>query len=159
MSAAPEQNGLVVTAKELTKTYQRGREQIRALNQASFAVRRGEFVAIVGPSGAGKTTLLNLVGCMDGPTSGALTLFGRDVQGLKESARLTGTGPAMQFLPDSRFLSSQKQFGYGMPQDFLDRWLARDGISEKTCHGRFPFVSGTHRIGTAFAFGSSARIS
>ena len=87
MSAAPEQNGLVVTAKELTKTYQRGREQIRALNQASFAVRRGEFVAIVGPSGAGKTTLLNLVGCMDGPTSGALTLFGRDVQGLKEQQR------------------------------------------------------------------------
>ena len=72
MSAAPEQNGLAVSANELTKTYQRGREQIRALDKASFAVRRGEFVAIVGPSGAGKTTLLNLVGCMDAPNSGRL---------------------------------------------------------------------------------------
>jgi putative ABC transport system ATP-binding protein len=87
MSAAPEQNGLAVSANELTKTYQRGREQIRALDKASFAVRCGEFVAIVGPSGAGKTTLLNLVGCMDAPNSGRLTLFDRSVQDLNEQQR------------------------------------------------------------------------
>jgi putative ABC transport system ATP-binding protein len=87
MSAAREQNGVAVSAKELTKTYQLGREQIRALDKVSFEVRRGEFVAIVGPSGAGKTTLLNLLGCLDAPNSGRLTLFDRAVQDLKEQQR------------------------------------------------------------------------
>src|SRR6185503_14022962 len=75
MSAEHEQNGLAVSARELTKVYQRGREQIRALDKVTFEVQRGEFVPIVGPSGAGKTTLLNLLGCMDAPSSGTLKLF------------------------------------------------------------------------------------
>jgi putative ABC transport system ATP-binding protein len=87
MSAEHEQNGLAVSAVELTKVYQRGREHIHALDNVTFEVRRGEFVAIVGPSGAGKTTLLNLVGCMDAPSSGRLTLFDRAVQDLKEQQR------------------------------------------------------------------------
>jgi len=87
MSAEHEQNGLAVSARELTKVYQRGREQIRALDKVTFEVQRGEFVAIVGPSGAGKTTLLNLLGCMDAPSSGSLKLFDREVQDLKEQQR------------------------------------------------------------------------
>lgn len=87
MSVSPERDGPVVSALALTKTYQRGREQVRALDNASFEVRRGEFVAIVGPSGAGKTTLLNLVGCMDAPTSGTLQLLGKPVQHLAERER------------------------------------------------------------------------
>src|SRR5882762_9878544 len=55
----------VVSAVGLTKTYRRGREEIRALDNVAFEIGRAEFVAITGPSGAGKTTLLNLVGCMD----------------------------------------------------------------------------------------------
>jgi putative ABC transport system ATP-binding protein len=53
----------------------------------TFDVRRGEFLAIVGPSGAGKSTLLNLIGCMDAPTSGRLTLLGKPVQALTERDR------------------------------------------------------------------------
>jgi len=87
MSAEHEQNGLAVSARELTKVYQRGREQIRALDKVTFEVQRGEFVAIVGPSGAGKTTLLNLLGCMDAPSSGTLKLFSRAVHDLKEQQR------------------------------------------------------------------------
>ena len=80
-------NGLILSAAALTKIYARGREQMRALDGVTFEVRRGDFVAIVGPSGAGKTTLLNLLGCMDAPTSGSLQFLGRPVQDLTERER------------------------------------------------------------------------
>ncbi|MCJ7654016.1 MAG: ABC transporter ATP-binding protein, partial [Dehalococcoidia bacterium] len=74
----------VISAKGLTKIYHRGSEEIHALKDASFAIGRGEFVAIVGPSGSGKTTMLNLIGCLDTPTRGSLRLNGIEVNGLKE---------------------------------------------------------------------------
>jgi putative ABC transport system ATP-binding protein len=57
---------------------------VRALDGVTFAIRRGEFVAVVGPSGAGKTTLLNLIGCMDRPSSGTLRIAGHAVERLSE---------------------------------------------------------------------------
>jgi putative ABC transport system ATP-binding protein len=74
-------------ADMLTKTYRRGREDLCALDNVSFEIARGEFVAIVGPSGAGKTTLLHLLGCMDVPTSGSLAIAGQEIQGLSDHAR------------------------------------------------------------------------
>src|SRR5688572_10892264 len=87
MSALPQPDGPVVYASGLTKVYQRGREQVRALDEVTFEARRGEFVAIEGPSGAGKSTLLNLIGCMDAPTSGRLQLLGKPVEELTEKER------------------------------------------------------------------------
>jgi putative ABC transport system ATP-binding protein len=75
---------ILIRADSLTKTYHRGAEQVRALDNVSFTIQTGEFVAIVGPSGAGKTTLLHLLGCMDTPTSGTLTLSGRNTAGMKD---------------------------------------------------------------------------
>ncbi|MBI5386459.1 MAG: ABC transporter ATP-binding protein [Verrucomicrobia bacterium] len=80
-------NHSVVTATDLTKTYQRGREEVHALEAVSFTVHRGEFVAVTGPSGAGKTTLLNLIGCMDTPTRGTLHIGGRTAHELSERER------------------------------------------------------------------------
>lgn len=77
---------IVIRAEGLTKTYQRGTEQVHALDNVSFTVAVGEFVAIVGPSGAGKTTLLHLLGCMDTPTSGLLALSGISTAGMKDAA-------------------------------------------------------------------------
>jgi putative ABC transport system ATP-binding protein len=74
----------VISANRLTKIYYRGSEEIHALKEVSFAVKKGEFAAIVGPSGSGKTTLLNLLGCLDTPTRGSLRLNGVEVNGLKE---------------------------------------------------------------------------
>jgi len=73
-------------AVNLTKTYPRGAETVHALQDVSFTIARGEFVAIVGPSGAGKTTLLHLLGCMDTPTSGTLSLDGQPANGLSDGA-------------------------------------------------------------------------
>ncbi|MDP2659551.1 MAG: ABC transporter ATP-binding protein [Dehalococcoidia bacterium] len=69
----------LVEAREMSKAYN---GKVRALDRVSFHVDRGEWVAIMGPSGSGKTSLLNLLGCLDHPTSGALTIDGTDVAGL-----------------------------------------------------------------------------
>jgi putative ABC transport system ATP-binding protein len=72
----------VVSCRELTKTYVMGEQTLQALRGVSFDVQPGEFVAIMGPSGSGKSTLLNLIGALDTPTSGELTIGGTDVGGL-----------------------------------------------------------------------------
>jgi len=76
-----------IDAKGLARVYPRGREQVRALDDVTFSVASGEFLAVVGPSGSGKSTLLNLLGCMDAPTSGSLELFGDSVQDLQDTQR------------------------------------------------------------------------
>jgi putative ABC transport system ATP-binding protein len=87
MNRSQSQSEPAISAVGLTKVYARGREEVKALDHATFEVRQGEFVAIVGPSGAGKSTLLNLLGCMDAPTSGTLRLLGRPVESLTEAER------------------------------------------------------------------------
>jgi putative ABC transport system ATP-binding protein len=87
MNSSAPKHPSVVSGTALSKVYQRGREAVRALNNVTFEIRPGEFVAIVGPSGAGKSTLLNLIGCMDVPTSGTLQLLGKPVENLSEKER------------------------------------------------------------------------
>jgi putative ABC transport system ATP-binding protein len=74
----------IIEAKDLTKIYRRGREEIHALKNVDFRVSEGEFVSIIGPSGSGKTALLNVLGCLDTPSSGSLRLNGVETRGLKE---------------------------------------------------------------------------
>lgn len=75
----------VLEAKNLTKIYHRGREEIYALKCVDFSVNSGEFVSIIGPSGSGKTALLNVLGCLDTPTSGSMLLNGTETSGMKET--------------------------------------------------------------------------
>jgi putative ABC transport system ATP-binding protein len=75
----------VLEAKDLTKIYRRGREEIYALKSVDFSVDSGEFVSIIGHSGSGKTALLNVLGCLDTPTSGSLLLNGTQISGMKET--------------------------------------------------------------------------
>ena len=82
----------LISARELTKTYDSGDVPVLALRGADFDIDGGAFVAFVGPSGSGKSTLLNLVGCLDRPTSGSLSVAGTDVTvlGREERARFRG---------------------------------------------------------------------
>lgn len=68
-----------VELKDITKVYKMGEIEIRAADNINFAVEKGEFVVIVGPSGAGKTTVLNILGGMDTATGGTLLVDGADV--------------------------------------------------------------------------------
>jgi putative ABC transport system ATP-binding protein len=69
----------VISVRDLTKTYQVGDIEVRALRGASLDVRRGEFVCVTGPSGSGKSTFMHIIGCLDRPTSGQYFLDGKDV--------------------------------------------------------------------------------
>jgi putative ABC transport system ATP-binding protein len=74
----------LILVEGLHRHYVLGGETVRALDGVSFAIERGEFVAIVGQSGSGKSTLMNLIGCLDTPTAGTYRLNGADVQGLED---------------------------------------------------------------------------
>jgi putative ABC transport system ATP-binding protein len=72
---------------EIARYYTMGDERIAALDGVSFAIERGEMVAIVGSSGSGKSTLLNILGCLDTPSSGEYRLDGSNVQSLSDDDR------------------------------------------------------------------------
>jgi putative ABC transport system ATP-binding protein len=76
-----------VAVEHVSKTYQLGKVEVRALDDISLGVAAGDFVAIAGPSGSGKTTLLNLIGGLDTPTSGEIRIDGEAVSALSAGAR------------------------------------------------------------------------
>ncbi len=82
----------LVVAEDITKDYRVGEMIVPALRGISFEIEPASFVSFVGPSGSGKTTLLNLIGCLDAPTSGRMTVAGADVGALdrKEGAAFRG---------------------------------------------------------------------
>ncbi len=71
---------MLVSARDITKEFESGAGTVRALRGVSFGVERGEFVTVVGPSGSGKSTMLHLLGLLDTPTTGTVTLDGTDVE-------------------------------------------------------------------------------
>ena len=73
----------ILTVTDLKKVYGRGGAVTRALDGVSLSLEAGEFVGVMGPSGSGKTTLLNCVSTIDRPTSGSITIDGRNLSGLK----------------------------------------------------------------------------
>lgn len=78
-----------VKLKNVTKIYQMGEVQIRAVDGIDFSIDKGEFVVVVGPSGAGKTTVLNILGGMDKASGGEVLVDGKDISGYSQK-QLTG---------------------------------------------------------------------
>ena len=75
----------MIHAEDLTKVYQMGDNEVRALDGASFTIDKGEMIAIMGPSGSGKSTLMSIIGCLDVPSSGSYSLDGEAVETLNET--------------------------------------------------------------------------
>jgi putative ABC transport system ATP-binding protein len=79
--------GSIIQAHEVEKTYLMGRVRVQALKGVSFEVKKGELLGVTGPSGSGKSTLLNLIGLLDRPTAGSLSIDGMDILHLSEEER------------------------------------------------------------------------
>lgn len=79
-----EAGDIVLKLEDVSRSYQMGQVEVRALTGVSLDITRGEFIVILGPSGSGKTTLLNLVGGIDSPTSGKITVDGIELSALND---------------------------------------------------------------------------
>lgn len=84
MEAADSSLISMIEIRDVSKTYQSGNVETKALKGVSFVINKGEFVAIMGPSGSGKSTLMHILGALDTPTSGHYSLDGQDVSQLSD---------------------------------------------------------------------------
>src|SRR5512135_3500783 len=74
----------MINVSHISKIYSSGEAETRALDDVSFDIKKGEFVAIMGPSGSGKSTLMHILGALDRPTSGTYILDGENVENLTD---------------------------------------------------------------------------
>jgi putative ABC transport system ATP-binding protein len=102
----------LVEIRSLSKIYQRGKQQIEVLHHVQLDIEQGDFMALMGPSGSGKTTLLNLIGGLDAPSDGSITVAGQRIDRLSESAlakwRAAHVGFVFQFYNLLPMLSARK---------------------------------------------------
>ena len=102
----------LVEIRDLSKVYTRGRQSVEVLHHVSLDIQTGDFLALMGPSGSGKTTLLNLIGGLDSPTSGSISVAGQRIDTLRGAAlarwRAAHVGFVFQFYNLLPMLSAQK---------------------------------------------------
>src|SRR3979490_521322 len=103
---------IIVSLRNVDKSYVRGKQTVDVLQGLSLDIPKGDFVALMGPSGSGKTTLLNLIGGLDTPTSGEITVGGQRLDKLGGGAlarwRSTHVGFVFQFYNLMPMLSAQR---------------------------------------------------
>ena len=104
--------GALVEIHNLSKVYRRGKQRLEVLHHINLEVAQGDFVALMGPSGSGKTTLLNLIGALDSPTDGQITVAGQRIdqlgQGQLARWRAGHVGFVFQFYNLLPMLSAQR---------------------------------------------------
>lgn len=138
---------IVLKAESLSKHYKIGGHRVTALDGVNFTVEKGEFVAIMGPSGSGKSTLLHLLGGLDHPSKGAVTLAGQQLSGLKDKkvtlVRRHNVGFVFQFFNLLPTLSAEENIVLPLIidgkkkrhyQDRIDGLLDLVGLSDRRHH-------------------------
>lgn len=132
----------ILRCEHLTKEYGSGNTKIKALNDVSFRVEKGEFVSIVGPSGSGKSTLLHILGGVDKPTDGKVFIENTDMHSLKEDKlaifRRRQIGLIYQFynlMPvlnvDENILLPHLLDGRKMDKERLDMIVEQIGLTDR----------------------------
>lgn len=103
----------IVTFADVSKAYRMGEVDVTALSRVSLQIPQGTFSALVGPSGSGKTTALNLIGCLDRPSQGEVTVAGRAIGAMdrRESAVFRGENLGFVF-QDFNLLPVQQPTGW-----------------------------------------------
>jgi putative ABC transport system ATP-binding protein len=102
----------LVSVRQVSKSYTRGKESLEVLQRLDLDIPKGDFVALMGPSGSGKTTLLNLIGGLDQPSTGTLSVDGRNIERLRSAElaawRARNVGFVFQFYNLMPELTAQK---------------------------------------------------
>ncbi len=138
-------NDIILSAEKLTKTYGKGDTEVRALDNVDLNVPKGEFLSVIGQSGSGKSTLLHILGAMDTPTSGKLTVDGLDVFSLKEEElavyRRRQVGFVFQFFNLIPVMTAKENIvlplsldGKKPDKDFLDDIIETIGLKDRMNH-------------------------
>ncbi|MDW8328962.1 MAG: ABC transporter ATP-binding protein [Candidatus Bipolaricaulota bacterium] len=120
--------GAIVSAQHVTKIYPMGAVHVTALDDVSFSISEGEFVAIMGPSGSGKSTLMNLIGCLDKPTTGTISINGTDISRLndRQLARLRGSQIGFVFQTFNLIPRINALANVMLPMTFTNRLSGRE---------------------------------
>lgn len=135
----------ILRIQNLTKIYGSGDTAVRALDNVSFSVQKGEFVAIIGPSGSGKSTLLHILGGVDRPTSGKVFIEDNDIYTLNENKlavfRRRQIGLIYQFYNLIPVLNVEENItlpllldGRSVDRVYLEKLIDTLGISERLSH-------------------------
>jgi putative ABC transport system ATP-binding protein len=102
----------LVSVRQVSKSYTRGKESLEVLQRLDLDIPKGDFVALMGPSGSGKTTLLNLIGGLDQPSTGTLSVDGKNIERLRSAElaawRARNVGFVFQFYNLMPELTAQK---------------------------------------------------
>lgn len=145
LSASASADGPTVSAQAIVKTYHQGEDEIRALRGVDLEVRRGEFIAISGASGSGKSTLLHILGALDRPDSGRVTLEGHVLSEMSDEdlalLRRRRLGFVLQFFNLLPTLDARENAAFPLlldgDRDALeraDRSLAAVGLEHRLTH-------------------------
>jgi len=160
-----ESDAGLIEATGLSKVYEMPGESLRVLAGVDLRVLAGETVAVVGPSGSGKTTLLNLLGALDHPTSGTITIGGRDIGGFSREEAAAFRNRSLGFIFQHHHLLPQCSVlenvlvprlagGWeeapGETEERARSLLGEVGLQDRL--GHFPYqISGGERLRTAVA--------
>jgi putative ABC transport system ATP-binding protein len=145
VSALPIEDSHAVTATALTRTYGDGDSAVHALRGVSLDLPAGQFTAVMGPSGSGKSTLMHLLAGLDTPSSGSVTVAGKDITHMKDREltrlRRKHIGFVFQSFNLLPTLSAEENIvlppaiaGKRPPADEIDALIARVGLSERRDH-------------------------
>ena len=169
-ASKPTFKNFMLIAREVTREYRSGDQQLAVLRNVSFEIPQGGFVAIVGPSGSGKTTLLGLLAGLDTPTSGSVILDGHDLTKMSENQRAKLRGEKVGFVFQSfqliPTLTARENIQVPLELQGIDgaaaradELLERVGLAKRGHHFPMQLSGGEQqRVAIARAFANAPRI-